>query len=89
VTGLQTPRTVEEALAEVFQTTQDGKSCYWALKELRAFRIVSKEKWQEWSKLVRSRFKEEEGSEEEDTEDLPRLRLKETVRVLMSFPEES
>jgi hypothetical protein len=65
-TGLQIPRKLEEALTEAFRTTQNGKSSFWALKKLKEFRIVTKEKWQEWNKLVRSRFKEEspEGGED-------------------------
>jgi hypothetical protein len=57
--GIQVPRKLEEALDETFKTTQDGRSSFKALKDLKQFRMVPKEKWQEWNKLVRSRFKEE------------------------------
>jgi hypothetical protein len=63
--GLQVPRKLEEVLTEAFMTTQDGRSCFWALRELKEFRLVRKEKWQEWNKLVRSRFKEEDWCDEE------------------------
>jgi hypothetical protein len=50
--GLQTPRKLEEALTEAFTTTEDGESSYWALKELKKFRVVTKERRQEWNTLV-------------------------------------
>jgi hypothetical protein len=78
--GLQTPRRIEEALREAFTTTQDSKSSFWALKELKEFRLVTKEKWQEWNKSVRSRFKEENPKEEEITRPIPTMG--ETIEML-------
>jgi NTP pyrophosphatase (non-canonical NTP hydrolase) len=79
-TGIQVPQKLEEALTEAFATTQDGESSYWALKELKEFRLVTKEQWQEWNKLVRSSFKEQKGSE--DQESMKLLTMGETIEVL-------
>jgi superfamily II DNA helicase RecQ len=80
--GPQAPRKLEEALTEAFTTTQDNRSSFWALKELKEFRLVTKEKWQEWNKLVRSRFKEEDLEEEEKAR--PVLTMGETIEMLRS-----
>jgi hypothetical protein len=69
---------LEEALTEAFTTTQDGRSCYWALRELKEFRLVTKEKWQEWNELVRSRFK----LEEKEKETWQTLTMGETIETL-------
>jgi hypothetical protein len=54
---------LEEVLGETFATSQDGKSCFWALRDLEELRIYPREKWKEWDKLVRSRFREEHCQE--------------------------
>jgi hypothetical protein len=73
---------LEEALTEAFTTTQDSKSSFWALKELNELRLVTKEKWQEWNKLARLRFKEEGPNEKEET--WPKLTMGETIEMLRS-----
>jgi hypothetical protein len=80
--GIQTARKLEEAMTQAFETTEDGLSSYWALKELKDFRIVSKEKWQEWNTLVRSRFKEQPHQIEDDQAGKVRLKIKETIDLL-------
>jgi hypothetical protein len=82
--GLQVPRKLKEVLTEAFTTTQDGKSCYWESKELKEFRLVTKEKWQEWNKLVRSRFKEEDLCDEEERTTRLKLTMGETIEMLRS-----
>jgi hypothetical protein len=76
--GMQPPRSLEEILARVLETTQDGKESCWALKELRESRLVRKEKWQEWNKLIHSRFKETE----DEAEEMKEVTRKEMIEVL-------
>jgi hypothetical protein len=50
---------------ETFTTTQDGRSSFRALKNLRDFRLVPKEKWKEWNKIKIQRGGIFRGSDEE------------------------
>jgi hypothetical protein len=43
-TRIQVPRKLEDAPTEAFTITEHGSSSYWALKELKEFRMVTKEK---------------------------------------------
>jgi hypothetical protein len=67
VTGIQIPKRLETLLGETFATSGEGKSCFWALKDLKESRTFPKVKWKEWDKLVRSRFREEDCQEESGT----------------------
>jgi hypothetical protein len=82
--GIQVPGRLEEAMTEAFNTTKDGRRSYWALKELKEFRPVTKEKWQEWNKLVRSKFKEEDYKEESQDTKPQALTIGETIEMLRS-----
>jgi hypothetical protein len=62
--GIQIPKKLEEVLPETLTTSRDGESCFRALRDLPDLRAFSKERWKEWNKLVRERFKEEPMMEE-------------------------
>jgi hypothetical protein len=59
-TGIQVPAKLEEALGKAFATSGDARGCLWALRDPKDSRTFQREKWREWDKLVRSRFKEKD-----------------------------